>query len=80
MLRHYYVTLCGENFGQCVDICATDKESAVSLAEKVYGVTNVSTAYTDKAWAKKYTKCFRYVGKIKTDEEKEYLRRKRLSF
>ena len=34
MLRHYYVTLCGDYFGQCVDICATDKESSVTLTEK----------------------------------------------
>ena len=80
MLRHYYITLCGDYFGQCVDICATDKESAVTLTEKVYGIMNVSTAYTDKAWAKKYTKCFRYIGKIENCEEKEYLRRRKISF
>ncbi len=80
MLRHYYITLCGSHFGEYVDIYATDKETAGTLAEKKYGTFNVSTVYTEKAWAKRYTKRFRYLGKIENSEEKEYLRRHKISF
>lgn len=80
MLRHYYITLCGGHFGEYADVYADNKETANKCAEKSYGTLNVSTVYTEKAWAKKYTKCFRYVGKIANSEEKEYLRRHKISF
>lgn len=80
MLRHYYITLCGSRFGEYTDVYANDKDVAWKLAEKQYGTLNVSTVYTDKAWAMKYTKNFRYVGKIENNEEKEYLRRRKISY
>ncbi len=80
MLRHYYITLCGSHFGEYADIYAADKDTAGALAEKRYGTLNVSTVYTEKAWEKKYTKCFRYIGRIENNAEKEYLKRHKISF
>lgn len=65
MLRLYYITLCGEYEGRYVEIYARDKDRAVWSTERVFGVMNVSTVYTAKAWRKKYTGDLISVGKSK---------------
>ena len=80
-LRHYYVTLCGTQFGKFADIMATDKNAALDGVIKVYGILNVSRVYTEKAWESKYTDIFTYAGYVESEEErkaKEDKRRKRL--
>lgn len=70
-LRHYYVTLCGDCFGKYVDICSTDKITAIDGVIKVYGILNVSRVYTEKAWQNKFTDIFKYAGYIESEEEKQ---------
>lgn len=68
-LRHYYVTLCGDYRGKYVEIMATDKDRAFDGVVKVYGVLNVFKVYTDKAWERKYTDIFAYLGYIVSEDE-----------
>lgn len=70
-LRHYYVTLCGKHFGKYVDICSTDKITAIDGVIKIYGILNVSRVYTEKAWQNKFTDIFKYAGYIESEEEKQ---------
>ena len=78
-LRHYYVTLCGDYFGKYVDLYAFDKEYALDGVIKIYGVMNVSKAYTDTAWRYKFTDIFTYAGFIESEEERirKYERRQK---
>lgn len=78
MLKHYYITLKDKYFCNYADVYAQNKENAEELAVKKYGIMNVSTVYTERAWSKKYTKVFSYIGKIENDGEEEYLRRKHI--
>lgn len=77
MIRLYYITLCGEFQGRYVEIYARDKDRAVWSTERVFGVMNVSTVYTAKAWSKRYTGNLISVGKIESEDEREYRRLRR---
>ena len=77
MIRLYYITLSGEYQGRYVEIYARDKDRAVWNTERVFGVMNVSTVYTAKAWRKKSTENLISVGKIESEDEREYRRLRR---
>ena len=76
-LRHYYVTLCGPYRGKYVEIRSTNKDKAFDSVVKVYGILNVSSVYTEKAWERKYTDIFTSLGYVESEIEKQ---RKRFGF
>lgn len=79
-MRHYYVTLCAEYFGNYVDVNASSRDEAYNVAKKRFGVLNVSTVYTERAWDRKLTYWLNYAGKLENEEELKFLRRQKISY
>lgn len=77
MYRYYYVTLCGEYRRKYVIVFARSGEEAYRLTVEQFGLFNVSTAYTENAFAYKKP-YFEYYGKVSNSDEQPYLRRKKL--
>ena len=78
MLRHYYITLSGEYINRYADIYTDNAENAYSKAVVKFGVMNVGNVYTEKAWARKYTKSFRYLCEVGREDREQYLRSRKI--
>lgn len=77
MFRKYYVTLGGKkHFLEYATVYAENQEDAFALADKEYGFYNVSSVYTEKAWTRKFTRNYTFLGEIENKKRLDYLRLK----